>query len=90
MKHNLSMATGIVVGILAGCATSPSATPMVGPPMSGNNDTCLKETGSRILPDGSACAATGRSYSSEDISRTGATTSAGALQLLDPSITVRH
>jgi hypothetical protein len=33
---------------------------------------------------------TGRSYSQADIANTGQTTAAGALALLDPSITVRR
>jgi hypothetical protein len=90
MKLNLSMPAVVAVGIMAGCTTAPSAQPTVGPPTTRNDATCLKDTGSRIPADASACSATGRSYSSEDISRTGSTTAAGALQLLDPSVTVRH
>ncbi len=88
--HNLLRAAGLVAGILAGCATSPSVQPRVGPPTSGNNGTCLKDTGSRIAADASTCSGIGRSYSSQDIVSTGATTAAGALQQLDPSVTVRH
>jgi hypothetical protein len=52
-----------------------------------NEPSCLTETGSRV-PGSASCAASGHSYSSDDISRTGATTAAGSLRLLDPSITV--
>jgi hypothetical protein len=38
----------------------------------------------------SAPAQNPRSYTSEDLNRTGKTSVAGALPLLDPSITVRH
>ena len=50
---------------------------------------CLSETGSRIAGNNGNCSA-GRSYSSDDISRTGSTTTGEALRLLDPSITVHH
>jgi hypothetical protein len=53
------------------------------------DSSCLADTGSRISSKGK-CRGTGRSYTSEDISRTGATTVGGALRLLDPSITVHH
>jgi hypothetical protein len=89
MKLKLSRVAVMAVGVLAGCA-APTAQPVVGPPTTRNDVTCLKDTGSRIPADASACSATGRSYSNEDISRTGSTTAAGALQLLDPSVTVRH
>jgi hypothetical protein len=52
--------------------------------------TCLTQTGSRMAVNGSSCSAVGRSYTSEDINRTGATTAAGALRLMDPSITVHQ
>ncbi len=53
------------------------------------NPSCLTDTGSRIGGKGK-CRATGRSYTSDDLERTGKTTIAGALALLDPSITVHH
>lgn len=52
---------------------------------------CVISTGSRIAPvHGSNCAAMGRSYSERDIRLTGATTTADALRLLDPAITVHR
>jgi hypothetical protein len=51
---------------------------------------CLKETGTRLPPVPGQCAGFGRSYSSEDIHRTGQTDAAAALRLLDPSITTHH
>jgi hypothetical protein len=53
------------------------------------NPSCLTQTGSRIGVKGT-CRGTGRSYTSDDIKRTGATTVAGALPLMDPSIVVHH
>ena len=53
------------------------------------NPTCLTQTGSRIAGKGK-CRGTGRSYSSDDLRRTGDATVGGALRLLDPSITIHH
>lgn len=50
---------------------------------------CLTHTGSRIDGKGK-CRGTGRSYTGEDLQRTGKTTVGEALPLLDPSITVHH
>jgi hypothetical protein len=50
----------------------------------------VNQTGSRISQAGTACTGPGRSYSQADIANTGQTTAAGALGLLDPSVTVHH
>jgi hypothetical protein len=50
---------------------------------------CTHETGSRLPPKKDGCAGVGRSYSKDDIDRTGAVTAGGALRLMDPSITGR-
>lgn len=81
----------IAVGILSGCATAPrNGAPGAGPQKTAQDRICLKDTGTRIPASGKDCSVIGRSYSSEEMSRTGATTTGGALQLLDPSITVRQ
>jgi hypothetical protein len=54
------------------------------------NPACLSQTGTRIAGDNTNCLAIGRSYSRDDISRTGSTTAGEALRLLDPSITVHQ
>jgi len=54
------------------------------------NPACLSETGSRIAGTGAHCSAFGRSYSNQDIQRTGATTADAALRLMDPSVTVHR
>jgi len=51
--------------------------------------TCLTATGS-LIADTSKCRGFGRSYSTEDIQRTGSNSAGDALALLDPSITVHH
>lgn len=57
----------------------------------GGSRACLRETGSQISRRHSArCAPLpGRSYSREEIDRTGQTDAAHALQRLDPSIQIR-
>jgi hypothetical protein len=54
------------------------------------NPACLIQTGSRITSNNANCSAIGRSYSRDDINRTGSTTADEALRLMDPSITVHH
>ena len=49
---------------------------------------CTRDTGTRI-PRKDGCAGVGRSYSQDDISRTGQPSAGGALHLMDPSITSR-
>jgi hypothetical protein len=49
---------------------------------------CTHDTGTR-LPPKDGCAGVGKSYSQDDISRTGQPTAGGALRLMDPSITSR-
>jgi hypothetical protein len=51
---------------------------------------CLTDTGPRLPLRPGQCAAYGRSYSREDIERTGRIDAADALQALDPAITTRH
>ena len=76
--------------VLFGCAATPQ-NPGSKPPASAaiNDPNCLTETGS-LVASKSSCRGYGRSYSSDDIDRTGKTTAADALGLLDPSITVHH
>jgi hypothetical protein len=66
---------------LCGCATTKP------PPASAT--ACNLSTGSR-LPGGPGCAAPGRVYTQDDLKGTGKTTVAGALDILDPSITIHH
>ena len=75
--------------VLAACAATgvkPAAVP--GPVA--DNPACLKSTGSRIPDSAGGCSAVGRSYSSEDIQRTGAVSADEALRLLDPTVTVHR
>ena len=51
---------------------------------------CVMQTGSRIPVKRKECTRPGRSYSKDEILKTGATTAADALRLLDPSITIHR
>ncbi|MDB6086308.1 MAG: hypothetical protein JWN43_4189 [Gammaproteobacteria bacterium] len=89
MTVTVRIAGAIAAGlVLAACAAAGKG-PGGGRPAANRYDpTCLPDTG---LPAGDAkCSGFGRSYSSEDIRRTGATTVGEALPLLDPSITVHR
>jgi hypothetical protein len=83
---------GVIVSglVLFGCAATPQ-NPGSKPPASAaiKDPNCLANTGSQIASK-SGCRGYGRSYSSDDIDRTGQTQTADALGLLDPSITVHH
>jgi hypothetical protein len=77
--------------ILAACAaTNTDVKPPATTLAKAQNSACLSQTGSRIPNSSGSCAAFGRSYSSDDINRTGSTTTDGALRLLDPSIAVHQ
>jgi hypothetical protein len=83
-----AVAAGLILASLA--AAGEDATPQSEKHVAATaNPSCLSHTGSRI--DGKAkCRAIGRSYTGDDLKRTGKTTVGGALSLLDPSITVHH
>jgi hypothetical protein len=85
------IAVVIVAGVsLLGCATTAeNAKPKPAVSAADKDPTCLTETGSRIAGS-SKCRGFGRAYSSADIDRTGQTSAADALALLDPSITVHR
>ncbi len=71
-----------LMAVLAGCATTPPNRTAETGPKAG----CVA-TGSRVPLDKNECAAFGRSYSGEDLQRTGHIDTARALQSLDPAIT---
>ncbi len=93
MNGSLRITSAIVAAlILAGCATTAeNAKPAAAASkLSANNSACLKDTGRLTTPGRADCSATGRSYTSEDIARTGKTNAGDALALMDPSITVHR
>ena len=69
-------------------ATSTSNGKRAVPPL--DSRMCIRDTGSHIPPPKGQCLpVTGNSYSQKDIQRTGANNVGQALQMLDPSVTVR-
>jgi hypothetical protein len=87
MSAKIRIAGVLVAGLLFGCATT-SQKPATSAALKDPN--CLTETGSRISVGQSSCRGFGRSYSTEDIQRTGSTSAGDALALMDPSITVHR
>jgi hypothetical protein len=83
-----AVAAGLIFAGSAAVADDAKAKPEK-PAAVAQNPSCLTQTGSRIGAKGK-CRATGRSYTNDDMRRTGATTVGEALPLLDPSITVHH
>jgi hypothetical protein len=81
---------GLVIAAvtLLGCATTNGAKPTPATAAVLKDPTCLTDTGSRISPSPGQCRGIGRSYSNQDIERTGSTSAGDALGLLDSSITV--
>ena len=77
---------------LPGGQVSPYAPAQIDPqpvPKPGDRN-CLQDTGSLIKPKPGNCLPVhGNSYSKDDIDRTGQPTLGPALQMLDPSVTVR-
>jgi hypothetical protein len=92
MTHYLRVTSAIALFLmLSACiATTTSDKPNTTSAATRQNPACLTQTGSRIPDNGTNCSASARSYSRDDINRTGATTAGDALPLLDPSITVHH
>jgi hypothetical protein len=79
-----------VILCVACAATTADVKPKAAASALGQNPACLTEAGSRIAANSANCSAIGRSYSRDDIDRTGATTAGEALRLMDPSVTVHH
>jgi hypothetical protein len=90
MTAHMRIALVIVAGAtLFGCATTTEnakSKPAVSA-ATVKDPNCLTETGDRLAGT-SKCRGFGRSYSSQDIDRTGQTNAADALAILDPSVTV--
>jgi hypothetical protein len=84
---------GLMIAVaLSGCATTAgnNAAKPAATATASKDPTCLQDTGSRITSPGSKCRGIGSSYSSDDIDRTGSTSAAEALRLLDPAVTAHH
>jgi hypothetical protein len=89
MNVAMRMAGVIVSGlVLFGCAATPQSKPAATAATKDPN--CLTDTGSHLSADKKACGGPGRSYSKDDIDRTGSTNAGDALAHIDPSITVHR
>jgi hypothetical protein len=81
MTNQRSMAVALLAAwALCGCATNNSPAP------SPAKSACNINTGSRLPAGG--CASPSRTYTQDDLNRTGQTTAAGALGQLDPTVTI--
>jgi hypothetical protein len=91
MKPYVRIAVVIVAGVslFGGATTADNAKSKPAVSAAAKDPTCLTDTGSRIAGN-SKCRGYGRAYSSADIDRTGQTSAADALALLDPAVTVHR
>ncbi len=80
-------AVGLVL-ILASCAGGGTPKP-AGTPLA-QNATCVPTSGTQISPREPGYSSVGRCYTKTEIDRTGATTAANALRLLDTAVTIQH
>jgi hypothetical protein len=88
MFRNLLICTVVSACVIA-CASSSQPRPDTKTAQAAQP--CSLDTASRIPAQPGHCSSSpGRSYSQQDIDRTGQTQVGDALQMLDPSITVHH
>jgi hypothetical protein len=81
----------VVSASAIGCSGTPQPRPDTQAAAAAAPRPCSLATASRIAERPDQCSASpGRSYSQQDVERTGQTNVADALQMLDPSITVHH
>ena len=95
MKRTLAMGTimaTLCAAMAAGCATNSTPEADAARLASGtagkdsSQEFCVRETGSRIKMQEGKCIGPGRTYTREELERTGAIDTAEALQRLDPRI----
>jgi hypothetical protein len=73
------------------CTSTAQPRPDAKTAAAATNRACSQATASRIPVRPGECSATpGRTYSGEDVERTGQTNVGDALQMMDPSISVHH
>ena len=71
--------------------TAASTAPKSNSAIKPGDRNCIRDTGSLIKPKPGQCLpVAGRTYTKEDIDRTGARTLGPALRDLDPSVTIQH
>ena len=86
MVKKLLSAVCLVLALTACASAPPAKAPAVAAAKTPPG--CVPETASRIPASPGACAGFGRTWTQDDIQRTGAADTAQALRLLDPSVTV--
>lgn len=69
---------------LCACASDPARTAAAEKP--GSEKHCIRDTGSRIPNEGECSGNAGRSYSREELERSGEMTTGGALNRVDPTV----
>jgi uncharacterized lipoprotein YajG len=74
--------------LLAACSTAGDVKPNAG--ATAQNSNCVAQTGSRITSKDSNCDPTTRTYTSDDINKTGITPAQNGLQYVDTSLTIHH
>jgi len=86
--------TLLICAVVSASAMGCSATPQPRPDAriaTASPRPCSMASASRVPISSEECsAAPGRTYSQEDVQRTGQTNVADALRMLDPSVTVNH
>jgi hypothetical protein len=90
IRHRHWIALGAACGIAGCAATGDAPARNDSAPVAATRVGCVAQTGSRITEPGAGCIGPAQSYSQSDIANTGQTTVAGALGLLDPTVTVHH
>jgi hypothetical protein len=91
MKRPFTLSLLVAAALAAGCATTPepAAIDSVAANAAGKGKNpigCVQDTGSRIKQKPGDCRGPGRSYSRDELDRTGAIDTAEALKRLDPSL----
>ena len=87
MITRMAALSSIAAALALGACVSTSGNAPTKPVTASQPAGCVSGTGSRITVPGN-CAEFGRTYTQEDIQRTGTTTVGAALRELDPTITV--
>jgi hypothetical protein len=85
---NRMVALAVLAATLGISACASTAGTAAKPVASATPAGCVRDTGSRVPATG-VCPAFGRTYTQEDLARTGQTRASDALSLLDPTITAR-
>ena len=88
MIKSLLICAAVAASAVACTTTAPTPTRTAA---ATTTQPCNQDTASRIpMRPGECLSAPGRTYSDQDMERTGQTNVGDALQMLDPSITVHH